>query len=47
MSQLDLFPVLPELSDEAAYVLSELLHELALLVESHYAAQIQRQCATA
>jgi len=30
MNQLDLFPLLPELSDEAAYTLSEFLHELAL-----------------
>ncbi len=42
MNQLDLFPVLPELSDEAAYNLSEFLHELALTFESHYAAQIRR-----
>jgi hypothetical protein len=42
MNQLNLFPVLPELSDEAAVALFELLHELALVFESHYAAQIQR-----
>jgi hypothetical protein len=42
MNQLDLFPILPELSDEAALALSELLHELALAFESHYAAQIRR-----
>ncbi len=42
MNQLDLFPVLPELSDEAAYALSEFLHELALIFESHYAGQIRR-----
>ncbi len=42
MNQLDLFPVLPELSDEAAVALSELLHELALVFESHYMAQIRR-----
>ena len=42
MNQLDLFPVLPELSDEAAVALYELLHELALVVENHYAAQIRR-----
>ena len=42
MNQLDLFPILPELSDEAAYTLSEFLHELALTFESHYAAQIRR-----
>ncbi len=42
MNQLDLFPILPELSDEAAQALSEFLHELALTFESHYAAQIRR-----
>jgi ketol-acid reductoisomerase len=42
MNQLNLFPVLPEVSDEAAVALFELLHELALVFESHYAAQIQR-----
>ena len=42
MNQLDLFPLLPALSDEAAYALFELLHEIALVVESHYAVQIQR-----
>ena len=42
MNQLDLFPILPELSDEAAYTLSEFLHELALTLESHYLAQIRR-----
>ncbi len=42
MNQLDLFPILPELSDEAAYTLSEFLHELALTFESHYIGQIRR-----
>ena len=42
MNQLDLFPLLPELSDEAALALSEFLHELALTFESHYAAQLRR-----
>ena len=42
MNQLDLFPILPELSDEAAHALSEFLHELALTFESHYMAQIRR-----
>ncbi len=42
MNQLDLFPILPELSDEAALALSEFLHELALTFEGHYAAQIRR-----
>lgn len=42
MNQLDLFPILPALSDEAALTLSEFLHELALVVENHYAAQMRR-----
>ena len=42
MNQLDLVPILPELSDEAAVALSEFLHELALTFESHYAGQIRR-----
>ena len=42
MNQLDLFPILPELSDEAAFALSEFLHELALTFESHYAGQLRR-----
>lgn len=42
MNQLDLFLVLPELPDEAAVALHELLHELALAIDSHYATQLQR-----